>query len=78
MGRGEPLDNVDQSILRILSLYQGMDVLQLWYEMGENDTVKESLTEEEVLTRLRSLQERGWVDCVGKKWTVKPKTEGSS
>jgi len=78
MGRGEPLDNVDQSILRILSLYQGIDVLQLWYEMGENDTVKESLTEKEVLTRLRSLQERRSVDCAGKKWTVKPKTKGSS
>jgi hypothetical protein len=75
MGREEPLDNVDQGILRILSLYEGMEVSQLWYEMGEDDTVQESLTEEEVLARLKSLRERGLVDCVGKKWATKPKTE---
>jgi len=75
MGRGEPLDNADQSILRILSLYQGMEVSQLWYEMGEDDTVQESLTEEEVLTRLKSLAKRGLVSCVRKKWSLKTRAQ---
>ena len=58
------LDSVDQSILRILSVYEQLTPLQLWYELGENDAVKETVTEEEILNRLESLREKGFVERV--------------
>jgi len=56
------LDAIDQSILRILSVYEQLTPLQLWYEFGEDDTVKERVTEGEILSRLESLTARGFVE----------------
>ena len=56
------LDEVDQSILRILSAYGQMAPLELWYELGENDAVKERVTEGEILSRLESLTARGFAE----------------
>lgn len=58
------LDEVDKSILRILSDYEQLTPLQVWYELGEDDAVKERTSEEEILTRLESLRKKGFVESV--------------
>jgi len=58
------LDPIDRNILRILSLYEDLDLLQLWYELGESDATGEVVTREEVLSRLKSLRSRGFVERV--------------
>lgn len=58
------LDPIDRSILRILSLYEDLDLLQLWYELGEFDATGEVVTREEVLIRLKFLRSRGFVERV--------------
>jgi len=76
MEREMALDTLDQNILRILSLYEGLAVGQLWYEIGEDDATVENVTKEEVLSRLEFLRRRGLVKCMKEqegdvKWTVK-------
>jgi DNA-binding response OmpR family regulator len=56
------LDKIDQELLRILSLYGELTALQLWFEVGEDDAVKERVSEEEVRNRLESLKARGHVE----------------
>ena len=56
------LDAIDQTILRILSAYEQLTALDLWFELGENHTVKERVTEGEILSRLESLTARGFVE----------------
>ena len=56
------LDAIDQTILRILSAYEQLTAVELWYEFGEDDTVKERVTEGEILSRLESLTARGFVE----------------
>jgi len=58
------MDAIDRSILRILSGYEQLTALELWFELGENHTVKERMTEGEVLSRLESLREKGFVERV--------------
>ena len=58
------LDEVDRGILRILSGYEQMACLELWYELGEEDTVKQGVTEAEVRARLESLRKQGFVERV--------------
>ncbi len=58
------LDGIDQNILRILSLYGHLNLLDLWYEIGEDKRQEERLTEEEVLNRLEALRARGFVKCI--------------
>jgi hypothetical protein len=43
-------DAIDRIILGKLSLYENLAPLELWYEVGEHDVLKESVTEEEILT----------------------------
>ena len=62
METSKSLDAIDQSILRILSVYEHLTPLQLWYEFGEDDTGKERVTEGEILSRLESLAARGFVE----------------
>jgi len=64
MKRRNSLDEIDRSILRILSGYEQLTALQLWYELGEDDVLNERLTEEEVLNRLESLAKKGFVEIV--------------
>jgi excisionase family DNA binding protein len=59
------LSPVDQSILRILSLYEHLTLLQLWYEIGENHALGGRLTEKEIERRLQSLTRRGFVENIG-------------
>ena len=58
------LDKFDQNLLRILSVYDQLAPLQLWFEMGEDDAVKETVSEEEIRKRLESLAARGYVEKV--------------
>lgn len=60
------VDVIDQNILRILSLYDHLSPLQLWYELGEDGFVGEKLTEAEILSQLESLRAKGLVETVTK------------
>jgi len=59
------LDPIDRNILRVLSLYEELDVLQLWYELGETDRLVERMTREELLERLKFLGAEGFVRPTG-------------
>jgi len=82
MEERNPLDTIDRSILRVLSLYEDLDLLQLWYELGESDKSVEHMTQEDILERLKSLKSQGFVEPIkesesGTRWalTVKGKVE---
>jgi hypothetical protein len=73
--RNESLNAIDRKILRILALYETLDVVELWYEIGEDDISRENMTEEEVLSRLEFLSLEGFVKCVQEpqghvKWAI--------
>jgi len=56
------MDAIDQMILRKLAIYESLDLLELWYEIGEDDMLKESVTKEEISNRLESLKAQGLVE----------------
>lgn len=60
------LDSIDQSILRILSVYKRLTPSQIWYRFGEDDALKVRVGEEEILNRLESLRASGLVERVRK------------
>ncbi len=60
MERYKSLDGTNQSILHILSLYQGLTVSDLWFEIGESGTL-EQITVEELQKRLEFLKAKGFV-----------------
>ncbi len=75
-----PLDAVDRTILRVLSLYEDLDLLQLWYELGESDKSVEHMTREDILERLKSLKSQGFVEPIkesegGTRWALTGKGE---
>lgn len=59
-----PLDPIDRTILRVLYLYEDLDLLQLWYELGETDKSVEHMTQEDILERLKSLKSQGLVEPI--------------
>ncbi len=63
MKEHENLDDLDQSILHILSLYENLNLLKLWYEIGELGTFG-PVRKEEILERLNSLMAKGFVKCI--------------
>jgi len=72
------LDSLDRHILRILSFYEALDLLQLWYEIGESDGSVMRMTQEELSRSLESFRARGFVESVGEgeggiRWIVTPK-----
>ena len=76
-----PLDPIDRTILRVLSLYEDLDLLQLWYELGESDKAVEHMTQEDILERLKSLKSQGFVEPIeksesGTRWALTGKGEG--
>ncbi len=76
-----PLDTIDRTILRVLSLYEDLDLLQLWYELGESDKSVEHMTKEDILERLKSLKSQGFVESIkesegGTRWALTVKCEG--
>ena len=75
-----PLDPIDRTILRVLSLYEDLDLLQLWYELGESDKSVAHMTKEEILERLKSLKSQGFVEPIkesesGTRWALTVKGE---
>ncbi len=77
-----PLDPIDRTILRFLSRYEDLDLLQLRYELGESDKSVEHMTREDILERLKSLESQGLVQTIkesegGTRWalTLKGKVE---
>lgn len=58
------MDAIDRMILRKLAIYESLDLLELWYEIGEDDALKESVTKEEISNRLESLRAQGLVEHV--------------
>jgi len=57
----QSLDNIDQSLLEILSFYEHLTVLELWWEMGEAGIASET-SKEELLRRLETLETLGFVE----------------
>lgn len=64
MERKKRLETIDCNILRILSLYEYLNLLQLWYEFGENEALKERITKERISERLEYLRAKGFVERV--------------
>ena len=59
------LGEVDRNILDIISLYGSLEFLELWYEIGEDDALKEHpMTQEELLMRLEFLLAQGYVERI--------------
>jgi len=58
------LDLTDRQMLRILSLYENLNPLELWYELGEMSHPAPRLTNEEIVTRLESLRSQGVVEKI--------------
>jgi len=56
------MDTIDQIILHKLSLYESLAPLELWYEIGEDDILEETVTKEEISSRLKSLKAQGLVE----------------
>ncbi len=76
-----PLDPIDRTILRVLSLYEDLDLLQLWYELGESEKSVEPMTREEVLERLKFLKSQGFVEAIKEpggaiRWALTVKGKG--
>ena len=65
MKKYQNIDIIDQTILDILSHYEGITSLDLWYEIGEQDSLeRHSLTKMEILSRLEFLSKHGYVECI--------------
>ena len=64
MERYSEKDSIDRNILQILSSHTQLTPLQLWYELGEDDAAKGRLKEEEIVSRLEVLRDRGFVELV--------------
>ena len=62
MQMANSLDLLDRSLLRILSAHNELTLLDLWYELGEDDEAKETVSETEIGKRLESLAARGYVE----------------
>jgi hypothetical protein len=60
MERTKSLDGINQRILHILSLYEGLTVSDLWFEIGESDA-SEPIAKEELQKRLEFLKAKGFV-----------------
>ena len=70
------IDEIEGIILAKLSLYESLGHLELWYEIGEDDALKESVTKEEISSRLESLRAQGLVERLTEaegtiRWAVK-------
>ena len=77
MKGNQSLGEADRNILNIISLYGSLEFLELWYEIGEDDALKEHLlTKEELLMRLEFLMAQGYVEGIMNSeestlWTLK-------
>jgi hypothetical protein len=63
MGKTRRLDTINQEIIRVLSLYNDLSLLELWFEIGEAGALK-PMTKEQVSSRLESLMAQGFVERI--------------
>ena len=65
MSINQNIDIVDRAILDIISHYdEGISSLDLWYEIGEQDSPRQySITRHEIVNKLESLSRHGYVEC---------------
>jgi len=63
MGKTRRLDTINQEIIRVLSLYNDLSLLELWFEIGEAGALK-PMTKEQVSSRLESLVAQGFVERI--------------
>jgi hypothetical protein len=75
MGKAKSLDAINREILRVLSLYEQLSLLELWFEIGEA-RVLGPVTKEQVSGRLESLKAQGFVERIllgegNIRWTLK-------
>ena len=65
MKENQSLGEVDRYILDIISLWGSLEFIELWYEIGEDDALKEHpMTKEELLMRLEFLVAQGYVERI--------------
>jgi hypothetical protein len=57
------LDVISREMLRILSLYEQLSLLELWFEIGEAGALK-PMTKEQVSSRLESLMAQGFLERI--------------
>lgn len=57
------MDAIDRGILNILSLYENLSFLELWFEIGETGGLG-PVTKGEVLSRLQSLMAQGFLEGI--------------
>lgn len=58
------MDEIDRMILRKLRLYESLAFVELWYEIGKGHVLKETVTKEEISSRLESLRAQELVECL--------------
>ena len=69
MGNYKQLDEIDKDIIDILSHYDRLDFIDLWYELREGgDTEEHISTKHELLRRLELLASKGFVKSKGDVW----------
>lgn len=72
MNESKYLVKIDKIILDVISHFGTMSLMDLWYELGESSDLKEqSVTEDEVLSRLEFLAAKGLVKSEGDEWVIK-------
>ncbi len=62
MNRRTDVDQIDRNILQILSAYERLTPLQVWYELEEDSAGKTKPSVEQILQRLEFLSDRGFVE----------------
>ena len=84
MKGNQSLGEVDRNIFNIISLYGSLEFLDLWYEIGEDDVLKEQImTKEELSRRLEFLVAQGYVESVkdsegSTRWALKKERKAIS
>jgi len=64
-------EKIDRIILDNISHFGTISLMNLWYELGENDELKaQPVTEDEVLSRLEFLSAKGCVKSEGDEWII--------
>ena len=72
MIEANPFEEIDKSILDILSHYGSLSLQDLWYELGENyDLNVQPVTKDEVLSRLEFLTTIEFVKFEGDEWIIR-------
>jgi hypothetical protein len=76
MANRSTIGEIDGIILATLSLYESLTSLELWYEIGENHVLDETVTKDEISQRLGALRTQGLVERLTEaegsiRWAVK-------